>query len=370
MRPLAATLALLALLTAARAQAVEGETLALCAEPGAEEQEAAVILSRWMRSVRVEVRRCVPGSTPVRRLSFVSGTDGRVLVRLETLTATREREVPWLETPGAALSRMRAKSLLARFSVLLEALVTEDRLAAPVTLVAAKPAVRKAAPATATSDAPPLPVRTTEPTATEPAAAPPPAPVPESPELALAPVPAPVSPAPEPPAPPRPERRWAFGLDGAAAYHLRSPYLSTWDFGGGLHYGPIRFAVTYQPEATWEIGDREVGTTVVGFSLGGRFALFEEGDFELGVLANLLLDHLIVRRKEEGYGFTRDSDFGVSGGLFGASRLGPAGAELRLEGMAMPTAHVIEIPGAGARRFNAFGLRVSLALFWDVWRPR
>ncbi|HEY3452339.1 MAG TPA: hypothetical protein VGK67_38700 [Myxococcales bacterium] len=380
MRPLLATLAFLTLLSA-RAFAGEGETLALCEEPGSEEREAAVILSRWMRSARVEVRKCAPGSLPPRRLAFVPGPDGSVVVRLETATARREREVPWLERSDAALSRLRTKGALARFSVIVEALLAEDRLAAPVTPVvlaprpphaqqpSRKPPQKPADPAPAPAPSLPAPPAI-EPLPPMPApvfAIPPPAVAapPSEPEKPSA------SPVPEAPAvePAKPVKRWAFGIDGGAGYHLRSPYVSTGEFGGGLHYGPIRLAVTYQPEAVLALeGDRQIGINVLAFSLGGRFELLEADGFELGVLANALLDYLVAFRKDTGNPYDA-TDFGVSGGLFAARRLGPAGAELRVEGIVMPTAHVIEIPNGPAKLFNLFGLRVTLSFFWDLWQP-
>lgn len=178
--------------------------------------------------------------------------------------------------------------------------------------------------------------------------------------------PPPPTPAPQPS--PEASKRWAFGIDGGASYRLRSPYLSTWEFGGGLHYGPIALAVTYQPEADWDLEGRRIGINVLAFALGGRFVLLDLAGFELGASAAARLEWLILYRKDTLVPFNA-VDFGVAGGAFAASRLGPTGAELRVEGLVMPTARLIEIPDGPSKRLNLFGLRVTLSLFWDVWRP-
>jgi tetratricopeptide (TPR) repeat protein len=104
----------------------EREVLATCEAQVTEEREAAVILNRWLRTARVEVRDCGAPSL-ARRLAFESH-GGQVLVRLKGDGPARERTVPWLDRPDQPLTRVHAARSLAKLAVLIDALVTEDRL--------------------------------------------------------------------------------------------------------------------------------------------------------------------------------------------------------------------------------------------------
>lgn len=102
--------------------------LPICVASPSTEREAAVDLDRWVATAAVEVR-----ATPC-RLRGYSGSfverGGQVLFVLATPDGGRlERGVPWLRSARAPLSELAAAGRLSEFSVLVEALLAEDRLA-------------------------------------------------------------------------------------------------------------------------------------------------------------------------------------------------------------------------------------------------
>jgi hypothetical protein len=360
------------------------EAMAVCEGPVAsDEQEAAAILSRWMRTARVEVRDCAT-APPSRRLAF-EAREGRILVKLLGGAQVREREIPWLERADLPLARTRAERSLAKLAVLVDALLAEDGLEGgpfsqePKEPEPPPPPVRPA----------PLPAKkaTPKPVAPEPipAASPPtprdplpapllPPPEPEKPREPVTVEPPPPAPALLPAATP-PSAPWRWAIEATGSYRFRMPSVNAWEVGGGARWGPVLVGATWQPEATWMLSGRPVGVRSLGLFAGARFELFEAAGFYLGAIATVRGELLLVRRKDVVNATTESPwDLGLSAGPIVGRRFGPVGLEVRLEALLMPTAREVDIADltgnlVASGRLNFFGARATLCFFWDFWPP-
>ncbi len=406
-------LALIATLLAASPPG-DRDAISLCEEsvlsgapgPVSDEREAAAIVSRWMRFARLEIFDCATLG-PARRLAF-EARGGRVFLRLRSAGPVRERAIPWLDRPDMPLARTRAARALSKLAVLVDALLAEDRVdGGPEPDRSAEgrsssgplergPLVAQEMPSSVPVREPPSGGRkrlTKEPTTApvippEPSSAPAhgeaaePAPSPPEPtatwaaekelpegEAVLQPGPA-LTPAPLPPAP----RNWAWAVEASGSWRFRAPSVGAWEVGGGLHYGPMYFAATYQPEARWSLQGRPIGLWSVGLAAGARLALFEGHGFHGGALAGARIEWLRLRRRDLDAGRVLQYwDAGASAGLLGGYRFfsqpgvygAPLGVELRVEAVYLPTGRIISVPDGPSGMLNRLGFRATACSSWD-----
>ena len=343
-------------------------SLPLCAETSRDELKAVAELGRWVRSVRVQLSACKDeGALP--RLMFVE-RDRTVLLRLDSTAGSREREVPWLDRAEAPLSRLRARGALARLSVLIDALLADELLARPPPtadlLRAPSPPLSPSRVASRARVATPIaaarpeaPAADTSPASPEPPAASDEPMPPAVPSITAANEDPPVVRAASTP-------RLPFGLEGFAGWRLRSPGISTFEFGGALRWGVLTLGGSYQPAAEWSLEGRPVELTGVGALLGVRLVLGQTPALRVGLLAGLLAEYLTLRRKDiadaRTYGVW---DAGVSAGLFASHALGPLRLEVRVEGLALPTGREVVIPDGPQQPLNRFGARATASLSWE-----
>jgi hypothetical protein len=182
---------------------------ALCIEDTQLDPELGRALDRLVATAEVTVR--APGGCKADGARLIGRFSGRepVLFTLHTAQADHAekfaRAVPWLTRPDAALVRLRAQGRLSAFSVLVDALLAEQRIAAGHDPRAPQPPAGPAPAPAGPAPAPAAPAPAPAPAAPAPAPAPAaPAPAPAAPAPApapAAPAPAPAAPAPTPAAP-------------------------------------------------------------------------------------------------------------------------------------------------------------------------
>ncbi|WP_373047583.1 hypothetical protein [Vulgatibacter sp.] len=393
MRPvLLAALGVAALPLAASAAA---QSLVICAPGGAGDG-----LERWLSTVQVEV---VEGACPASNAGGYVGRfeprGGGVQFRLLGPDGVAlERAVPWLATVEAPLAQLERSGRLNEFSVLVEALLAEHRLAAA--WAQPPPAPQEPVRAPKKKRAPPRkkelakkpqqqvrPAATVQPPA--PADAPEPVPVPV-PEVAPTPEPivvevAPAAAAVEPPAATDPtgvaatapapsidfdapgQRTWPIRVGAATALRVRSPGIAAPELGLGLALGPLFARGAWQPEVEWSFADLPVGVEALGLEAGLQASLASGRLWALQGLAGVAGERLVLAPRYA------DGDTLVTwdvGPLAGA-RLGFGpymGVELACAAALqwMPTARETHVGEDGpVATVNALSARLGLEIAWS-----
>jgi hypothetical protein len=196
----------------------------------------------------------------------------------------------------------------------------------------------------------------------------------EQPKVEAPPLPGP-TPAALAPAPASPS--WAWAVESSGGFRFRAPSVSSWEVAGGLRYGPLLLAASYQPEARWNLQGRPVGLSSAGFTAGARFEVFEGRGFYGGVLGGARIEWLRLHRRDLTAGQVFHYwDAGVSAGLLGGYRLldpstgsgSSLGVELRAEVVYLPTGRIISVPDGPSGMLNRVGLRATACFYWDFWR--
>ncbi len=343
------------LFLATSAVAGESEIIPVCEAPSRDELDAAAELNGWLQSTRVRVETCPAEGGPTRKLAFVR-RGSEVVLRLQTGGVAREREVPWLDQTDTPLSRLRANGALAKVSVIIEALLAEERLDAstsqrPVEAkVPPRPRERRPTPSPVAQATLPPPVEA------------PPAPVPPPPAPVVAPPTAVTESAP----PPLPEaRRWPWRIEASAGGRLRSPGILSAEFAASVAWGPVRVGASYDPRVVFSLGGIPVAIAGVGARGGAGFDVFRGGSWFLGWDAALRVEWLSLRRLDvAGAASAGYADLGIGAGLHGGAQLGPIAAELQLAGLLMPTGRIVEIQDGPRERVGLWGVQMGVGLSW------
>jgi hypothetical protein len=331
------------------APAAEPNVLTLCGEPTSDEVESAAELNGWLKSTQVRVEVC-GASAPERRLSFVE-RDAKVWLQLVNGATVQERQVPWLDQSDTPLSRLRAAEALAKLSVLIEALLTEERLEPSED---SKPGPHRPRPAahaqsTRLEEPKPPPPQQPEPT-------PPPAPIvaagvaPESPSVASA----------------RPEERpWTWSVGVLGGWRLHTPDISSLEVGGEARVGFVAAGGFYDPRSVWSLGGVPVALATAGLDAGVHSDALRSGPWFAGWNAAFILEWIWLRRADiRSVGGSRYEDVGFRVGIHGGRLFGPLGAEIRIEGLYMPTGRLVKILDGPEAFVNRWGVQVVLSVFW------
>lgn len=354
-----ATIAIVVLVVAVGAIAEEPETITLCDSSTRDELEAAELLNTWLRSSRVRVDNCA-ASDRGKRLTFLErGTT--VILRLETADTARDRDVPWIDRTDAPLSRLRAAEALTKLSVLVEAMLDEERLNAGGSSQPGPP-VEASAPARLH--------RREQPSTAESSAKETPAAKPDGEQQSLTePVPPVAAAAPEAASSVPPtthgESGWSLALGAAGGGRVRAPNIVTPELVVSLGWGPFVVAPSWDPRSVFSFGGTPVAIAGIGLDAGARFELFRTGWWSLGWDAEVHGEWLSLRRLDvNAAAAARYGDLGVGAGLWVAVALGSLQIPLRLGGLFLPTGRLVEIPAGPQERVGLWSLQASLGLCW------
>lgn len=353
----------------------------LCVEDPSRDRRAGALLQRSLGATELHLARRSKKSS--RCDGWFEQRGSGVVFVLQGRTRL-SRTVPWLGKARFALSRLAARQRLSSFSVLLLALMAEQRLG-PLKSKSNRRLRRRAGaptPAPAPTSAP-TPAEQPEPASqptTEPALAS--SPVPESQpveDARRARRPRPLSktkktktstgPTIQKPGWLRRELVDQLGISLQVGSALRAGEMLTplW-VGAGLRFRAVVVEAGYQAPADWSLEGRDIRVQAVSLSAGWAPRLWTRGWFGLEGQLSMVGERVFLRRVGLERTEAQDHEFWDLGARVGV------GAEIQLsrgfstgvvvQGVFFPTSHEVRIPLGPGARLNVVSVRLGLRVAW------
>jgi hypothetical protein len=356
-----------------------GARLTICVEDPVRDRPAAAHLQRSLGTTRLHLAR--KSKRNGKCDGWFEQRGQRVVFVLQGRRARLARTIPWLAKARFGLSRLAAHNRLSSFSVLLLALLAEQRLG-PLSVKKERRGRRRPPrqplPPPAVEEEPkaePEAAPTSQP-ATQPTESKPGPRAPESQPVIVRRAPRPRA-LPKTKPRPAPRRSWlrtelvdqlGASLQLGSALRTGETMLTPLEVGAGLRWRSVVVEARYQAPSDWSLEGRDIRVQAVSLAAGWAPRLWTGGRFGLNGQLSVLGERVFLRRTGLERTEARDHTFWDLGAMAGFTldiRLsGGFSTGVGLQGVFFPASHEVRIPLGPGARLNVFSVRLGLRVAW------